>query len=96
MNSIVVGQKYGAMIGANNDWVTYSKGNDGEENYYRDVVLDGVIVYCDGESVEVVGYDEEKKTVTLYNDGLEGDGNFTIPLEQFSEDFMLIPYREVL
>lgn len=90
MENIVVGEIYSAQPDPKNDWVRCEDGNDGEEDYYRDVFGDdGGLIYCDGESVTVVKVDYDKDVVTLFNENnnLENE-YFEISVEQFIEDFM--------
>ena len=85
---IVKGKRYVATIDVNQPWVEYSPNNDDDEsivdmNYYRDVFINGHLVYCDGESCECVGFDEGM--VFLRNTDV--DMYFKISREQFEADF---------
>ena len=75
-----------ANIGLNKNWVRYSEGNDGEEDYYRDVWADGLLAYCEGESCKVIGINRMKETITLSNCE---EQVFGIPYKQFKADFVI-------
>jgi hypothetical protein len=83
--------EYVASIGEDRPWITYSDGNDGEPNYYRDAYsLGGTLMYCDGEVIDVTMMDETK---VVFNNNLAGsdpDSNteFEIPRGQFDMDFV--------
>jgi hypothetical protein len=82
----LIGQDVVASIGLNKEWVSYSEGNDGEEDYYRDVWVEGMLAYCDGESCKVEGINRKKETITLTNNE---DNIFSIPFSQFEADFVI-------
>lgn len=90
-NDECIGKKVTATIGLNKPWVKYSYGNNGEENYYRDVFGTdlftglGCIVYMDGESCIISEFDIETNSVVLRNDYEKI--KFEIPFEQYKEDF---------
>jgi len=73
-----------AQPNSDSPWVTCTDGNDGEENYYRDVYTDGILAYCDGESCIILGADNNNDTVALKNDE---EQVFSIPYEQYVADF---------
>lgn len=81
----LIDKNFTADIGLNKAWVTYSDGNDGEEDYYRDVYTNGILAYCYGESCLVVGCDHERRVVFLTN---PEEQIFEISYEQFKEDFV--------
>ena len=88
MENIVVGKIYSAQPDPKNYWVRCEDGNDGEEDYYRDVFDNlGRLIYCDGEYMEVVEIDNDRKKVTLMNENNDEE-YFEISVEQFIEDFM--------
>ncbi len=91
-NKECVGKGASARIDTGRSWVTYSDGNDGEKDFYRDVFVGNYYAYMQDEFCEIRDYDENKLTVTMYcQDGeanSEGwDGVFTIPYEQYLADF---------
>ena len=93
-NEECVGKFVTAYIGENREWATYSDGNNGEKNHYRDVYSkeNGSLLYCYGEECKIVGYDEENYTVTLSNDDIDSNDflkTFTIPYKQYRADFGL-------
>lgn len=79
-----------ADISENQDHVTYSDSDDGEENYYRDVFVDGFQSYSDGEVCTVE--DTKEDSIVLSNDNACDDGlhYFEISKEQFEKDFRII------
>jgi len=81
-----IGKEAIAQIGENLSRVQYSDSNDGEPQYYRDVYLKGILIYCEGESCKVKSYDNENQIVTLTNEN-NNVLDFTIPYEQYLEDF---------
>lgn len=94
-NKETIGKEVIASIGENNPWVTYSDGNNGEKKYYRDVFSyeTGCLIYSDGETCKIEGYDENSETVVLSNDSIDGLSKvFTIPYKQYVEDFTLISF----
>lgn len=83
-NDLKVGQEYCASIDTGRPWIRYSKGNDGELDYYRDYCDEyGSLMYCDGEVFELVGI--EPGAVWLKE---VGECAFKIPLKQFEADFV--------
>lgn len=90
-NDECIGKTVTATIGLNKPWVKYNYGNNGEENYYRDVfgtdLFTGLdcIVYMDGESCTISEFDTETNSVVLRNDYEKI--KFEIPFEQYKEDF---------
>lgn len=94
INTIKEKYKIGDMVIASpetgRDWIYYSDSYNGEENYYRDYYdkETGIICYCFGETCKIEGFNQEKQTVLLSNEGagiiLEV---FEIPYQQFIEDF---------
>lgn len=80
-----IGEQIVANIGLNRGWVEYSEGNNGEENYYRDVWINGVLAYCDGEICTIEKVDCDNQMIKLSN---VEDRQFTIPYSQFKIDFM--------
>lgn len=58
---------------------------------YCDVYdVTGKIQYMQGETLELMGYDEKKQTVTLWNENNDrGKEEITIPYSQFKRDFGL-------
>lgn len=58
--------------------------NDG---YYDVYDSTGRIIYMYGESVQIVSYDEQNQTVTMYNDCNEDTANFTISYNQYLNHF---------
>lgn len=78
--------KVTADIGLGKPWVTYSPGNDGEPDYYRDVYQDDHLIYCHGETCEVI--EEREASVTLWNENFAVKKVFTIPRAQFDADFV--------
>lgn len=85
-----------ASIAQHRPWVKYSDSNEGEPDYYRDFAApDGTILYSDGEALNVLDIDTERKIVTLisdYND--EPYDRFSISLYQFEADFVENPYMK--
>ena len=95
-NQECIGKEMCACIGENDPWVTYSDGNYGEKNYYKDVFVNGYCVYMDGEVCKIIGYDELAREVTMYceySDAHSTDdsynGVYTIPYSQYVADFGL-------
>lgn len=78
--------KVTADIGLGRPWVTYSPGNDGEPDYYRDVYKNDLLIYCYGETCEVM--EEGETSVTLLNRNFCINKVFTIPRSQFDADFV--------
>ena len=89
MKSELIGKEFVAKPCPSNPWVECSEGNDGEKDYYRDVYdSNRMLVYCDGETCEVVGLDHEKNTVFMKNENTDlVDYIFEISAEQFEIDF---------
>lgn len=79
-----------ASIAQDRPWVNYSDSNDGEPDYYRDVAApDGTMLYMDGECLNVLDIDAERKIIMLesdYND--EPYNRFSISTYQFEADFV--------
>ena len=113
-NEDCIGKGCSASIGLGRDWVDYSEEvvdeNDGDkvlqaEGHYRDVyVLDenevGLLAYCDGEYVEIVGFDEAAQTVTLRNDdckketGSKTGGGRALSEGGYNAYIFTIPYEQ--
>ena len=92
-NSECIGKVVCAQPDIGQPWVSYEDSSKGEKDYYRDVYVDGFCAYVFGESCTILGYDENRNTITLSNEGARGDPGddwgrvFTIPYEQYIADF---------
>lgn len=86
LNKNLINKEVTADIGLNKDWVNYSQGNNGEQDHYRDVWVDGILAYCYGETCIVEGINRSNATVTLTNNQKQV---FEIPYEQFKDDFKI-------
>lgn len=80
----LIGKNFVAQMGEDCPHAQFDNGNDGEKNYYRDVWGEEGLLYCFGESCEVL--DVADNFITLKNE--EEDLIFTISLEQFICDFL--------
>lgn len=69
-------------------WVTYSNGNDGEPDYYRDVYINGHVAYSHGERCDVLH--KGPNFVTLHNPNCDME-TFSIPRAQYEVDFVEEP-----
>jgi len=79
-----------ASIGEGKSWIKYEDGTLPDEiGLYRDAMDEqGNLLYCDGESCDIL--EETETHVTLYNDNNPvGHEKFTICKHQFDEDFIL-------
>lgn len=86
--SNLIGGEFVATIGLNKPWIRYSKGNDGEENYYRDYYSsENVLLYCQDEVCRILDFDDNNVILSNENIWNEHSETFTIPNEQFLEDF---------
>jgi hypothetical protein len=83
--NVKIGDYVTASIGLNKAWVTYTKSEEGEENYYRDVYKNDSIIYMEGEQCRIESINNE--TVTLSNENNDAQNIFTISHSQFVEDF---------
>jgi len=88
-----VGQSVSADLRLNRSWVTYSEGNDGEQNYYRDVFsqINGSLIYSYGETCIIESIDKSDRTITLSNNDIDDNDYpcmFKISIAQFEEDFI--------
>ena len=98
-NAECIGKAVHAFPNVGQPWVSYQDGNDGEEDYYRDVFVGKYCrcAYMFGEYCVIQSYDVSSNTVTLYNENAEinadgedkWDGVFTISYEQYQADFGL-------
>lgn len=90
-NKDCIGKEIISYIGEDRSWINYSKGNDGEENYYRDYhdKETGEICYMHGETCKIEGFDNGKETVFLSNDNIILE-IFEIPYEQYVADFGVV------
>ena len=88
-NNECIGKMVTAQPGLNRSWITYSEGNNGEENYYRDAYINGILAYCYGEECKIKSYDEERNIITMSNDNLDDDNIsiFNISYKQYIADF---------
>lgn len=84
-NDECIGKNITASPSPDNEWVVPTK--DGDSEYYD--VYDkktGVIVYMNGESCTIIGFDDEKETVLLTNDDCDLY-RIEISYKQYQADF---------
>lgn len=86
--SMRIGQEVVSDVGLGNSWVSYSNGNDDEDNHYRDVWVDGELAYCDGEVCEIVGISDSGDVIDLEN--RSESLVFSIGYKQFKKDFKIV------
>lgn len=84
-------EEYVASIQEGRPWVTYSPGNNGEPNFYRDVLDEyGNALYCDGEVCKLIPWEhpEEHQNEVFMTNEDNGVAWFIISREQFEADFV--------